>query len=112
MVQERLPSVPTKRYTLPHHRFTDAEPTTAVPEPATSAPEKRVRWADSYLPTVLPTPTSVPLAFTRACQESSPRIAEAVQERMLEAPIIISQRELLTISPDVRAHVSDDTKKR
>jgi hypothetical protein len=86
---------------LPHHRFTDAEPTTAVPEPATSAPEKRVRWADSYLPTVLPTLTSVP--FTRACQESSPQIAEAVQERMLEAPITISQRELLTTSPDVRA---------
>lgn len=38
MIQERLP---TK-----HYPITDADPTTAVPEPVTSTPEKHMRWTD------------------------------------------------------------------
>jgi hypothetical protein len=90
--------------------FADAEPTPAVSEPITSAPEKRVQFVDPDPPTVLPQPALAP--SNRARQETNPQAAEDVHERALEAPVAITQRELFALSPDIRAHVADDTKAR
>lgn len=55
---------------------------------------------DTDPPTVLPPPTSAP--STHTYQRSSSQAAEGVQEHVLEAPITISQRELLAVSPELR----------
>jgi hypothetical protein len=57
-------------------------------------------------------PTLVP--FARARQESliKPANCRSDAGAHTRRPITISQREMLTISPDVTAHVSHDTKKR
>jgi hypothetical protein len=69
-----------------------------------------VRWTDSYPPTILPTLTSVP--FARVCQESriKPANRRSGAGAHTRGPITISQRKLLTISPDVRAHITDTPK--
>jgi hypothetical protein len=56
------------------------------PQLAISALEKRVRWTDSYPPSIFPTPASVPFVHARQESRSGLKIAEAVQERILEAP--------------------------
>jgi hypothetical protein len=89
----------------------DPEPTTVFPEPTTSALKKRVQFVDADPPTVLPQPAAAPFARVRQ-QETAPQVVEEVHKRALEAPVTISQRELLAVAPDVRAHIADDTRKR
>jgi hypothetical protein len=50
--------------------------------------------------------------FTRAHEESNAQATEEVHERVLEAPVTITQRELLAISPDIRAQIADATRQR
>jgi hypothetical protein len=38
-----------------------------------------------------------------------PQVARAVYERAMEAPITVTQRELLSLAPEVRAQVADAT---
>jgi hypothetical protein len=51
-------------------------------------------------------------AYTTTAKVHSPIIAKAVYERAMEAPITVTQRELLSLSPEVRAHVADITTKK
>jgi hypothetical protein len=48
----------------------------------------------------------------RQQRETAPQVVEEVHECVLEAPITISQRELLAVAPDVRVHIANDTRKR
>ena len=99
IAQERLH--PTQR------PITNPDATTALPQPTTSACEKRVQFVDTYPPTILPQPAAAP--FPRARQDSNPQVTEEVHERAWEAPVAISQRELLAFSPEVRVCVADVT---
>jgi hypothetical protein len=68
--------------------------------------EKRVRFADTH-----PAPVhALQVPMSCAHQEPSPQVAEEVYERALEAPITISQKDLLAISPEVRTQVADVTR--
>jgi hypothetical protein len=51
-------------------------------------------------------------AYATASKVQDPRIAQAVFERAMEIPITVTQRELLSLAPEVRAHVVDATVKR
>lgn len=51
-------------------------------------------------------------AYTTAAKVHSPQIAKTVYERAMETPITVTQRELLSLSPEVRAHVADITVKK
>jgi hypothetical protein len=51
-------------------------------------------------------------AYTTAAKVHSPQIAKTVYERAMETPITVTQRELLSLSPEVRAHVADITIKK
>ena len=100
-----------ERLHLTQYPIADAEPTPAVSEPITSAPEKRVQFVDPDPPTVPPQPVSAPFACARQ-HETALQVVEEVHKRALEALTTITQRELLSLSSDVRAHAVDDTKQR
>jgi hypothetical protein len=51
-------------------------------------------------------------AYTTAAKIHDPRIAKTVYERAMETPITVTQRELLSLSPEVRAQIAEVTIKK
>jgi hypothetical protein len=51
-------------------------------------------------------------AYSNAAKIYDPAIAQAIYERAMEAPITVTQRELLSLAPEVRARVADVTLKK
>jgi hypothetical protein len=51
-------------------------------------------------------------AYTTTTKAYDPRIAKIVYERAMETPITVTQRELLSLSPEVRAQIADITVKK
>jgi hypothetical protein len=52
------------------------------------------------------------IAYTTSAKIHDPRIAKVVYERAMESPITITQRELLSLSPEVRAQLADVTARK
>ena len=50
--------------------------------------------------------------YTTSAKIHDPRIAKVVYERAMETPITITQRELLSLSPEVRAQLADVTARK
>jgi hypothetical protein len=50
-------------------------------------------------------------AYTTTAKIHDPRIAKTVYERAMETPITVTQRELLSLSPEVRAQIAEVTRK-
>lgn len=76
----------------------------------TNPSEERAQFVATDPLTVLPPPAPAP--FARARQEASLQVVEEAHERALEAPIAITQRELLSLAPEVRTKVADVTVKK
>jgi hypothetical protein len=51
-------------------------------------------------------------AYTTTTKVYDPRIAKVVYERAMDAPITVTQRELLSISPEVRTQIAEVTVKK
>ena len=51
-------------------------------------------------------------AYSTTAKIHDPRVADTVYERAMETPITVTQRELLSLAPEVRARVADVTVKK